>query len=124
MLLKSSPQDWFKNCRVKFKKAKDEDFPSEQQDILQRFAEVMVKIGSAKENVAAPPRFSLEPPMNPYLCRSSDTFLPAQHTACPEGSHRPFSGPQNGPCWLLPRPKYILPLSHCRILSCLYKPQV
>ena len=46
----------FKNRRVKFKKAKDEDFPSEQLEVLQPFAEVMVKIGSAKENVAAPPR--------------------------------------------------------------------
>nr|XP_014331879.1 PREDICTED: LOW QUALITY PROTEIN: divergent paired-related homeobox [Bos mutus] len=37
-------QDWFKNCRVKSKKAKDEDFPSEQRKVLQPFAEVMVKI--------------------------------------------------------------------------------
>ena len=65
MLLKSSPQDWFKNCRVKSKKAKDEDFPSEQRKVLQPFAEVMVKIGSAKENVVAPPRASLAPPLNP-----------------------------------------------------------
>ena len=56
MFLKSSPQDLFKNRRVKFKKAKDEDFPSEQLEVLQPFAEVMVKISSAKENVAAPPR--------------------------------------------------------------------
>ncbi|XP_040109731.1 LOW QUALITY PROTEIN: divergent paired-related homeobox [Oryx dammah] len=37
-----------------------------QQEVLQRFTEVMVKIGSAKENVAAPPRSALEPPMNPF----------------------------------------------------------
>ncbi|XP_036689984.1 divergent paired-related homeobox [Balaenoptera musculus] len=49
-------QVWFKNRRAKLKKAKYEDFQSEQQEAQQQLSEAGGKISSSKGNMDTPPR--------------------------------------------------------------------